>query len=129
MTVYISGAISGKPDRNRAAFDEAVQRVKESCADADYLRVVNPVLLGEKLELDFIEMGRTDKPTENEYLRKDMKELLSCNAMFMIDGWQGSKGANKELKLASMVGIPVFTDYEVLREFCAGQNVKAEDIE
>lgn len=129
MTVYISGPISGKPDRNRAAFDEAVQRVKESCAGADYLRVVNPVLLGEKLELDFIEMGRTDKPTENEYLRKDMKELLSCNAMFMIDGWQGSKGANKELKLASMVGIPVFTDYEVLREFCAGQNVIIEEIE
>ena len=65
-------------------------------------RTVNPVELDQELEW---QLDR--KPTREEYLRNDLKELLNCDEILMLPGWSNSKGAQLERRVALACGIPV----------------------
>lgn len=43
--------------------------------------------------------------------KRDLDALLSCEAIHLLPGWEGSKGANAELAVAHWIGLKVF-DYE-----------------
>ena len=36
--------------------------------------------------------------------------LTVCDAVFLLPGWENSKGSKKELKVATEAGIPIYTD-------------------
>ena len=43
-------------------------------------------------------------------LRRDMVAICEeCTAIYMMSGWEKSKGANAELALARALGIKIFT--------------------
>lgn len=84
LKVYISGAITNNPN------------YKEDFANAEKLlkkhgfEVVNPASLGE-----------VDGWTWEDYMKKDIKLLVDCDAIYLIDGWENSKGSRLEASLAS----------------------------
>lgn len=41
------------------------------------------------------------------YMRKDLAELVKCEAIFMLSGWKESKGATLELHVAERLGMTV----------------------
>lgn len=85
MKVYISGPITGLPYKEvEKAFSKAEIRLKEQ----EY-EVVNP-----------LNNGLPRESTWNEHMRADLKLLLDCDAIYMLDGLDNSKGAQIELKLA-----------------------------
>lgn len=51
--------------------------------------------------------GRTDLPRE-AYLRADMTMLAQCDAIALLPGWEGSRGATLEFAVARELGCEVF---------------------
>ena len=87
MTVYISGPMTGIKDFNAPAFEKAYFDLQK----ADHFPVMPSPYV--------------DGKTYQEYLRDDLKLLLDCDAIYMLEGWQESKGAKIEHMVALACGI------------------------
>lgn len=99
--VYISGPISGYPDLNAPAFEQAEQLLKDN-----NLVPVNPLKI-----IDFSKINPPLTP-EQEWvyaMKADIKEMIGCGALIMLDKWDKSKGAVWEFLNAKTLKIPVFT--------------------
>jgi len=85
MVVYISGKVSGLDiEVSKKSFQEAENKMIE----LGY-KVINPL----KLPNDH------DKTWES-YMRVCITYLTKCDAIYMLDGWENSKGSNLEYYLA-----------------------------
>ncbi|WP_290456944.1 DUF4406 domain-containing protein [Muribaculum intestinale] len=51
----------------------------------------------------------TDKPY-SYYMGRDIEALLECDAIFMANGWESSKGCNLEYNAAVIYGKHIFTE-------------------
>lgn len=90
--VYISGAIAHHDlQERRNAFAEA-----ERYLDLKGYEPVNP-----------FRNGLPDWAHWREHLRADIRLLLDCEYIYMLRGWELSKGAKLELDVASSCGIKV----------------------
>lgn len=102
--VYISGAIAHYDlDERRAAFDHA----------ARYLSIkgyepINP-----------FENGISQEAHWKEHMRVDIGLLLTCDYIYMLRGWELSKGAKLELGVARSCGIQVLFEGQanLIREY------------
>jgi hypothetical protein len=88
--IYLSGAMTGLPEFNFPAFH----------AEAAHLRslgyeVVNPA------------ETNSDHPSWEICLRRDIAELMECDTLALLDGWEASKGASLEVFVAQQVGIRI----------------------
>lgn len=94
-TIYLSGPMTGKPDFNAAEFARYAERYR-----AEGFVVISPP------EMDD---GDTSKPYEF-YIRRDIRVFLEdrVDRLYLLPGWQGSKGANLEKHLAEILRIPVY---------------------
>lgn len=92
-TVYVSGAMTGLPDHNFPAFHAAAGALRSMGHT-----VYNPA-----------ERGIIEGYSWEAYLRVDILDLMNCNAIFMLDGWQHSRGARLELSIAAELGMEVWT--------------------
>lgn len=91
--VYLSGAMSGIPDFNFPAFHRWAASLRASGYE-----VVNPAELD---EADPHEM------TWEQYLRRDIGHLVTCDMIAMIPGWEQSRGARLEKHIADALGMRV----------------------
>lgn len=90
MKIYISGPNTGV-NNYMENFRKASDKVWN--ISPDYI-AVNPCTL-----------PHNHGKTYQEYMREDIKALLECDFIYMLDGWEKSKGAIFELKIAEMCGI------------------------
>lgn len=90
MKVYISGPMTGIKDFNMPAFEKAYYDLQEKDHE--------PVM-----PVPFV-----DGKTYREYLRDDMKLMLECDAIYMLDGWTESHGASLEHMVAMKCGLGEF---------------------
>lgn len=98
--VYISGPIRGYELEER----------KET------FRCAQMALLGMGLVgVNPFENGLPDNRPDEEHLRMDLKMLLDCDAILMLDGWGKSVGARLELSVACHCGMPVMHTRDSLR--------------
>lgn len=97
IKVYVAGPMAGIDNFNYPEFFKESQDLFRS----DYI----PVLPIDEGDLD--ENGNQTM-TFGEYLRKDIKKLLDCDAVVMLGGWSNSRGATLEAMIASAIGMPVF---------------------
>ena|SRR5690242_7219845 len=92
-TVYLSGPMSGIEDFNFPAFNAAAERWRK----AGWF-IINPAE-----EFD----GRTDLPRE-QYIRRDIENLLLADGIALLPGWKKSKGALLEVAIAIELGLAFF---------------------
>ena len=95
MRIYISGPITNVIDY-KEKFARAEQNLKAKYPDAE---IINPTVL-DKLPL-----------TYDEYMELDLRLLGMCEGIYMLEGWEDSKGANREY------GYALAKDLIVLKEF------------
>lgn len=76
----------GPPDYNYSAFNEMAKKLRDLGFD-----VVNPAEL---------HPADPDVPW-NFYLRRDIPELVKCDTLVLLRGWEISKGARLEHHIAS----------------------------
>lgn len=91
---YISGPMSGMQDLNFPAFHRAAASLR-----ASGWQVINPA-----------EMDAADgdvKREWHEYMRRDIRALMDCTHIAMLDGWEKSKGAKLEKHIAQELGMGV----------------------
>lgn len=79
--IYISGAITGKTNYMEQ-FNEAEETLKKSGYS-----VINPAKIGSNMPKD---------TSYEEYMDMSIMLLNMCDCIFMLNGWQQSKGANRE---------------------------------
>lgn len=96
---YLSGPMSGLPDCNYPTFAKAAAELRAQGYD---------VLSAHEIE----HFGETTPGAGllpwTRYLRDDMRELLQCDAIILLEGWPQSKGARLELTTALALEMPVF---------------------
>lgn len=93
-TIYIAGPMTGIPDLNRPAFEAVRDDLAGLFPNAD---VVSP----------------PDLDGEGEWaweacLRRDLKIVVDAVAVVAMEGWECSRGAALEVRVATELGIPVF---------------------
>lgn len=96
--IYISGKITGlNPDQAFSLFNNAELFLTDEGWD-----VINPMTISHE----------HDKSWES-YMKNDLKALLDCEAIYMLNDWHTSKGANIEYNLARELGLKViFSRYK-----------------
>lgn len=91
--IYISGAISHLDlDERRAAFAGA-----EELLTGKGYEVFNP-----------FKNGVSQDEHWREHMRVDLAALPLCDAIYMLDGWETSKGAKLEFDVASTCGLKIY---------------------
>jgi|SRR5690606_6118751 len=101
MKIYISGPISGLPiEVYTKAFKEA-----ETILLKEGWEVVNPVTL----DHDHEAASKIECPKERWafYMDKCISALLRCDAIYMLKGWDISKGARVEIFIAMALGLKI----------------------
>lgn len=91
--VYISGPMSDLPDLNYPSFFAA-----EKVLETKYSKVLNPARL------------RLDKGQENtweNWMRKAIVMMMEATHVVLLPGWENSKGAKEEVRLAELLGMKV----------------------
>ena len=89
--IYISGKISGIEDEAILLFEEAEREIS-TWGDLG----VNPMNLNHE-----------DSQTWVNYMKTDIKALCDCNAIYMLNNWTNSKGAEIERRIAIDLGMNV----------------------
>lgn len=92
MKVYISGKITGDADYKKK-FANA-----EEMARAVGFEVFNPARVPDE-----------GKPWE-WYMKRDIKELMDCDAILLLKDWEESKGARLEAYIASQLKIKIYEE-------------------
>lgn len=102
-SIYISIPIS--------EHDEVAQRTKAGqistmLYEMGYDTVINPFDI-----YDAWKIAYKREPTYEEIMQADIAELLKCTAIYMCDGWSGSKGCQKERETAINSGLERIYEY------------------
>jgi hypothetical protein len=116
MTVYISGAVTGKPNNNKAAFQRAytmIGRFKQHPHLWD-MKIVNPLRIGAWLEKSFANRGLT--PMWEDYMRACIKKLCDATCVYFLDDWVQSEGATVERYIAKRLNIPCVNNRDELKK-------------
>lgn len=111
MKIYIAGPMSGIPQFNIPAFDAAAARLRAVGYDA-----VSPAELDDpktrKAALDSPDGEIKDTlngETWGDFLARDVKLVAdSIDAVALLPGWEDSRGAQLEVFVARLCGLPIF---------------------
>jgi len=92
--IYISGKITGlEKEEAEEAFEKAEYGLRNKGWD-----VVNPMKIERAHDLSW-----------ESYMKNDIKALLDCDAVFMLKGWEDSRGARVENDIVRALKIMWFT--------------------
>ena len=94
MRIYISGPITNTPDYI-SNFSVAEQKLKSEYPNAE---IINPTVL-DKLPLEY-----------DEYMKLDLMLIDMCDAIYMMNGWEKSKGACIEFGYAVAKELNILND-------------------
>ena len=133
MRIYLSGCMTGCPDHNRPAFDAAAKRLR---AQGHFVinPAELSALFGEDVEIteafnalyrieddlpppkSWRDMGwggqfkRLDKRLSvlaRSIMDADLAAVHSCDAIYLLRGWETSRGAKRELAEAIAQGLTI----------------------
>lgn len=94
--LYICGPITGIPNHNKEAFNDAAAALRGAGFD-----VFNPVENGVPI----------DSPWE-QHMRTDLAQMMTCDALAVLPGAHYSRGARLEMDLAIQLKIQPVRAFE-----------------
>ena|ERR1700744_4303640 len=94
MKIYVAGPMTGLPGLNFDKFHSAAQRLR-----SDGYEVINPAEINPNLDADW-----------TGCMKEDIKQLVDCDGIHMLRGWENSKGASLEHYIAVALGLSVEYD-------------------
>lgn len=100
--LYIAGPMSNYPDCNYPAFFKAA-----AALEARGYTVVNPAT-SELAKAHYV-----------DFLREDLRWMLECDAVAVLENWWESVGARNEVMVAGLLKMPVRTvrEWNALKDF------------
>lgn len=110
--IYISGKMSGMAKEDyQKKFSNAEEYLEKLGFD-----VVNPSTVN------------SDIIPYNDLLWADLRILMSCDAIYMLDNWKFSKGATAEYYFANAIGLDILFENEVITNCCNCKNCTKDSI-
>lgn len=129
MRIYISGPMTGKPRLNRHAFDAAAARLREQghfvinphrvseqfgtaeelvASFAEYYRMLD-------LDANFLDHTPASQTVERTRIARAVFDtylvaVRSCDAIYLLRGWENSRGARMELAEALAHGLEIMQE-------------------
>lgn len=107
--IYIAGPMRGRPAFNYPKFNEA----EKFLTTAGWL-VENPARIGEKFGTP--EQINGDPALLARVVQHELDIVRSCDAIFLLPGWEKSEGARKELVHAITAGQDVYICDEITQD-------------
>ena len=133
MRIYISGPMTGIPDGNRPAFDAVEERLTAQgffvinphhisdlfgteeelkASFKAYYRLLDDTstpegIHGKVWDVKFKELDEHSSIIARAVMAADIAALNSCDVIYLLRGWQSSRGAKKELEVALRNGLKV----------------------
>lgn len=104
LKIYVSGPIAGRLNANREEFDSAAALVRMAGAEPLLPHDIYPDHLG---VCPPSPITGSDGHTWSCHLRYDVAEMLQCDGVVMLPGWEASHGARLEHTVAAACGLPV----------------------
>lgn len=102
MKIYIAGPMTGLPDLNFPLFHAETARLR-----ALGFVVVNPAEINVNPATDWLEC-----------MRADIRELVTCDGIALLPGWEASRGAGIEHGLARCLGLQVYEAAHIVGLAC-----------
>lgn len=99
MRIYVAGPMTGLPELNFPAFHAAAAHLR-----AEGHEVVNPAEINADPSAGWLEC-----------MRADIRELVTCDAIYLLSGWQQSRGAMIEAGIATSLGFRVLMEDRPVR--------------
>lgn len=97
--IYIAGPMTGLPNLNFPAFHAEATKLRANGFD-----VVNPA-----------EINPDHSMSWHDCMRRDIAELVKCDAIRLLPGWERSSGAQLEEHIANRLAMQIFEpDEEVV---------------
>ena len=116
--IYIAGALSGDSPAyisncsKMIKYSEMVRRNGYSvfipCLD-----VLQGIVMGD-LEFD-------------DYFNNSFEILSRCDAIYLVPGWENSKGTKREMELADLRNIPIFSEIEKMNNYFENKYLNLEN--
>lgn len=89
--IYIAGPMTNLPGFNFPAFFDAAEKLR-----AQGHHVENPA-----------EHGVIPGHAWEDYMRMDIAQLVTCDAIYLLPGWSKSRGATIEHRIATDLGLEI----------------------
>lgn len=96
--VYLAGQMTGKPDLNFPLFHAETARLRALGYD-----VVNPAEINADPSAGWLDC-----------MRADIAQLVTCDEIATLPGWQASRGASLEVHIMMALGLPVRSASELV---------------
>lgn len=106
IRVYLSGKITGLSEEE---YTKNFERAERHYKGAGF-EVINPV----KLSYEVLK-NKPDACYE-DFMKKDLDTLKECTHIALLEGWETSKGANREKAEAERLGLEVMQYKEIGRK-------------
>ena len=110
--VYIAGPMRDRPEFNFPAFFDAAWRL-----ESQGYTVYNPAQHDIECNVNVIGLTGLAAELTNFDIRKAMKwdcaAICECDAIYMLHGWEDSKGACVEIALAELLELEILYQEEV----------------
>ena len=106
MKIYISGPISGYDlEERKQAFENARKEILDFCERWDEKS-------GGRTEVEVFSPPHAYKEgmTYAQIMRYDIEQLLKCDLIVFLNGWQDSRGCKAEREVAKVCGIKILFD-------------------
>ena len=107
--LFISGPMTGIEHYNVSEFN----RYADMARMLGY-RVVNPVEMARKIGIKKI---LSDKRALKKLISDELVAVKDCDAILLLDGWQKSKGALDELRVAIGAHLEVKIQHDIEMEY------------
>lgn len=89
--IYVAGPMTGYPELNFPLFHEHAARLR-----VEGFEVVNPAEINADPAAGWLPC-----------MREDIKQLVDCDAVLALPGWERSRGASLEVHIAKALGLKV----------------------
>ena len=104
-SIYVAGPMTGIPQHNFKAFDAAVERLR-----LDGWSVYSPVEIGWLCGVNTYDNEEPDAETYRRLIRAELAALVQCDAIYLLKGFESSKGTRLELEVALALGLDVIQE-------------------
>ena len=108
--IYLAGPMTGYPEHNYPAFVKAAAELRSMGYEVVSPAEINPIGQG----------------TWHDCMKRDIAQMVFCEAVVTLEGWQASKGAKTEAHVAMLLDIPII-DLSVLLWSTHGANQPDQD--